>query len=341
MAYSVREERQSLAVSLREDLDKAERAVVQLRRDNVEPFLQLLDGIEGRFAQLEPSGLDLRTEFTRWASLQSKLRREASRISRVLDLAGGLAQLRQANLPAQGLWWHLDEVVAAARRHLIRRLGITTGTIVGFLAIVWVLLTFVFPPDPNTVLASEAISTLQQMAFEGRWDEALEVIVVAKAQLTQPDPELLIWEGVIRDKLGQSDRAMEALAEAKELMPAGKLVSYWWTVGSVWLSVVDVEKARSAANKAIAFDASDPQGYFLLASVAEVEGNTRCAIDLFDKTFQLAAESNAQLAVIARVRMGSLLQRPANMSLFGGEETGNGESGTGNSGGAADPCNGE
>ena len=99
MAYSVREERQSLAVSLREDLDKAERAVVQLRRDNVESFLQLLDGIEGRFAQLEPSGLDLRTEFTRWASLQSKLRREASRISRVLDLAGGLAQLRQANLP--------------------------------------------------------------------------------------------------------------------------------------------------------------------------------------------------------------------------------------------------
>ena len=341
MAYSVREERQSLAVSLREDLDKAERAVVQLRRDNVESFLQLLDGIEGRFLQLEPSGLDLRTEFTRWASLQSKLRREASRISRVLDLAGGLAQLRQDNLPAQGLWWHLDEVVAAARRHLIRRLGITTGTIVGFLAIVWVLLTFVFPPDPNTVLASEAISTLQQMAFEGRWDEALEVIVVAKAQLTQPDPELLIWEGVIRDKLGQSDRAMEALAEAKELVPAGKLVSYWWTVGSVWLSVVDVEKARSAANEAIAFDASDPQGYFLLASVAEVEGNTRCAIDLFDKTFQLAAESNAQLAVIARVRMGSLLQRPANMSLFGGEETGNGESGTGNSGGAADPCNGE
>ena len=340
MAYSVREERQSLAVSLREDLDKAERAVVQLRRDNVESFLQLLDGIEGRFAQLEPSGLDLRTEFTRWASLQSKLRREASRISRVLDLAGGLAQLRQANLPAQGLWWHLDEVVAAARRHLISRLGITTGTIVGFLAIVWVLLTFVFPPDPNTVLASEAISTLQQMAFEGRWDEALEVIVVAKAQLTQPDPELLIWEGVIRDKLGQSDRALEALAEAKELVPAGKLVSYWWTVGHVWL-FIDVEKARSAANKAIAFDASDPQGYFLLASVAEVEGNTRCAIDLFDKTFQLAAESNAQLAVIARVRMGSLLQRPANMSLFGGEETGNGESGTGNSGGAADTCNGE
>ena len=341
MAYSVREERQSLAVSLREDIANAERSIVQLRRDNVESFLQLLDGIEERFAQLESSGLDLRTELTRWVGLQSKLRREANRISRVLDLAGGLAQLRQDNPPAQGLWWHLDEVVAAARRSLIRRLGITTGTIVGILAIVWVLLTFVFPPDPNTVIASEAISTLQQMAFEGRWDEALEVIEGAKAQLTQPDAELLIWEGVIRDKLGQSDRATEALAEAKALVPAGKIVSYWWTLGSVWLSVVDVENARAAANEAIAFDPSDPQGYFLLASVAEAEGNTPCAIDLFDKTFQLASESNAQLAVIARVRMGNLLQRPANMSLFGGEGTDNGESGTGNSGGAAGPCNGE
>ncbi len=341
MAYSVREERQSLAVSLREDIAKAERSIVQLRRDNVESFLQLLDGIEERFAQLESSGLDLRTELTRWVGLQSKLRREANRISRVLDLAGGLAQLRQDNPPAQGLWWHLDEVVAAARRSLIRRLGITTGTIVGILAIVWVLLTFVFPPDPNTVIASEAISTLQQMAFEGRWDEALEVIEGAKAQLTQPDAELLIWEGVIRDKLGQSDRATEALAEAKALVPAGKIVSYWWTLGSVWLSVVDVENARAAANEAIAFDPSDPQGYFLLASVAEAEGNTPCAIDLFDKTFQLASESNAQLAVIARVRMGNLLQRPANMSLFGSEGTDNGESGTGNSGGAAGPCNGE
>ena len=341
MAYSVREERQSLAVSLREDLAKAERAMVQLRRDNVESFLQLLDGIEERFEQLEPSGLDLRTEFTRWFSLQSKLQREASRISRVLDLAGGLEQLRQANLPAQGMWWHLDEVVAAARRRLIRRLGMTTGTIVGILAIVWVLLTFVFPPDPNTIVSSEAISTLHQLAFDGRWEDALAVIEGAKAQLTKPDAELLIWEGVIRDKLGQSDRSMEALAEAKALVPAGKLVSYWWTLGSVWHSVLDLKKARAAADEAIAFDPSDPQGYFLLASVVEAEGNTPCAIELFDKTFQLASESNAQLAVIARVRMGNLLQRPANMSLLGGEGTDNGESGTGNSGGAADPCNAE
>lgn len=324
MAYSVREERQSLANSLREDLGEAERMIVQLRRDNVEQFLQLLDRIEDLFVQLESGGLDLRPEYTRWGSLQSKLRREAGRIVRVVDAAGGLEQLRQANPPAEGFWWRLDAVVAEARRRLVRRLGITFGTIVVVLAVVWVLLTFVFPPDPNTVVASEAISTLQQLAFEGRWEEALAVIEEAMSQLTQPDAELLIWEGVIRGKLGQVERAREALAEAKALVPPGQLVAYWWSLGSIQLNVGDVEDARTAAFEAIALDASDPQGYFLLAGVAEAKGDTVCAVDLFEETFQLAADSNPQLAVIARVRMGNLLQRPANLALLGDDETDNG-----------------
>ena len=82
MAYSVREERQSLATSLREDLAEAERLIIQLRRDNVESFLQLSDSIDARFTQLESSGLDLRPEQSRWGSLQSKLRREANRVMR-------------------------------------------------------------------------------------------------------------------------------------------------------------------------------------------------------------------------------------------------------------------
>ena len=331
MAYSVREERQSLAVSLREDLGEAEKMIVQLRRDNVEQFLQLLDLIEERFLELESYGLDLRPEYTRWASLHSKLRREAGRIVRVIDVAGGLDTLRQANPPAEGFWWRLDAVVAESRRRLLRRLGITLGTIVALLVVVWVLLTFVFPPDPNTVVASEAISTLQQLAFEGRWEEALAVIEEAMSRLTQPDAELLIWEGVIRGKLGQDERAREALAEAKSLVPPGKLVAYWWSLGSVQLSVGDVEDARTAGFEAIGLDNSDPQGYFLLASVAEVTGDTVCAVDLFEETFQLAADSNPQLAVIARVRMGNLLQRPANMPLLGDDQTAdaNGEGGNG------------
>ena len=311
MAYSVREERQSLANSLREDLAQAERVIVQVRRDNVAPFLQLLDRIEDRFGQLEPSGVDLRPEYTRWTSLHSKLQREAGRVVRAANLAGGLEKLRQNNAPARGAWWHLDTVVAANRRHLIRRLSISVGTIAILLVSIWALLTYVFPPDPNTVIVSEATSSLQQLAFEGRWQEALAVIDEAKAQLTESDIELLIWEAVIAEKVGQTSRAQEALSAAKAQVAAGQQSAYWWTLGSIRLSVGDVEEARAAGDEALALDPNDPQGYFLLASVAELEGDTITAIDLLEKTFELAADGNPQLAVIARVRMGNLLQSPA------------------------------
>lgn len=311
MAYSVREERQSLANSLREDLAQAERVIVQVRRDNVAPFLQLLDRIEDRFGQLEASGVDLRPEYTRWTSLHSKMQREAGRVVRAADLAGGLEKLRQNNAPARGAWWHLDTVVAANRRHLIRRLSISVGTIAILLGSIWVLLTYVFPPDPDTVIVSEATSSLQQLAFEARWQEALAVIDEAKAQLTEPDVELLIWEAVIAEKVGQTSRAQEALTAAKARIAAGQQSAYWWTLGSIRLSVGDVEKARAAGDEALALDPNDPQGYFLLASVAELEGDTITAIDLLEKTFELAADGNPQLAVIARVRMGNLLQSPA------------------------------
>ena len=63
-----------------------------------------------------------------------------------------------------------------------------------------------------------------------------------------------------------------------------------------------------------------PQGYFLLGTVAEVGGDTGAAIDVFEKTFQLAADSNTQLAAIARIRMGTLLQRSANISFLGEDQ---------------------
>ena len=320
MAYSVREERQSLATSLRDKLAEAERLILQLRRDNAESFLQLLDSIDECFSQLESSGLDLRPEQARWGSLQSKLRSEAGRVVRVLDSAGGLQQLRKTNFPAHGMWWRLDEVVAANRRDLARRLGTATGTIAIFLTIVWALFAFVIPVDANTVISSEALTSVRQLTFEERWSDALVIIEEAKFQLTQPDAELLIWEAVVRDKLGQGEIVRDTLAAAKALVESDQQMAYWWTLGYAYLEVGDLGKARTIGEDAIHLYPRDPQGYFLLASVMELKGDTGAAIELFEKTFELAIDSNAQLAVIARIRMGMLLQRPASMFPTGEDQ---------------------
>ena len=312
MAYSVREERQSLATILRDRLDEAERAVLQLRRDNAESFLVLLDSIEDCFSQLESSGLDLRPEQTRWQSLQGKLRSDAGRIVRVLDGAGGLRQLRTRNSPAQGMWWRLDEVVAANRRNLIRRLSLTFGTVALVAAMVWALFEFI-PVDANTVIASEAVTSVRQLTLEENWGDALAVIEEAKHELTQPDAELLIWEAVVRDKLGQGEIVDDTLAEAIALIDPDQKTSYWWILGSAYATVGDLKKARKIGEDAIRLYPLDPQGYFLLGTVSEMEGDIGAALELFEKTFELALDSNTQLAVIARVRMGTLLQQPVNM----------------------------
>lgn len=313
MAYSVREERQSLATILRDKLDEAERAVLLLRRDNAESFLMLLDSIEDCFSQLESSGPDLRPEQTRWLSLQGKLRSDAGRIVRVLDSAGGLRQLRTRNSPAQGMWWRLDEVVAASRRHLIRKMSVTFGSLALVAAMVWALFEFI-PVDANTVIASEAITSVRQLTLEENWGDALAVIEEARHELTQPDAELLIWEAVVRDKLGQGEIVDDTLAEAIALIEPDQKPTYWWTLGSAYVTVGDLEKARRIGEDAIRLYPLDPQGYFLLGTVSEMEGDSGAALELFEKTFELALDSNTQLAVIARVRMGTLLQRPDNMS---------------------------
>lgn len=266
MAYSVREERQSLATILRDKLDQAERAVLLLRRDNAESFLLLLDGVEECFSQLESSGLDLRPEQTRWLSLQAKLRSDAGPIVRVLDSAGGLRQLRERNFPAHGIWWRLDEVAAANRRNAIRKLGLTFATVALLVVTVWTLFEFI-PVDANTVIASEALTSVRQLSLEENWNNALAVIEEAKHELTQPDAELLIWGAVVREKLGQGEIVDDTLAEAIARIDPDQITSYWWTLGSAYLTVGDLEKAREIGEDAVSLYPLDPQGYFLLGTV--------------------------------------------------------------------------
>ncbi len=211
------------------------------------------------------------------------------------------------------MWWWLDEVVAADRRNFVRKLALTFGVVAAALVMVWALFEFVIPVDDNTVIASEALSSVRQMVFESRWDEALAVIQEAKLSLTQPDAELLIWEAVVWDKLGKREVRDDTLEEAKTLIAPDQEVSYWWTLGSAYIAATDFEKSRRIAEDLIDRYPLDPQGYFLLGNVEELEGDRGAAIELFDKTFELAMEDHTQLAVIARVRMGTLLQQPTNL----------------------------
>ncbi|MCB0088048.1 MAG: tetratricopeptide repeat protein, partial [Caldilineaceae bacterium] len=109
-------------------------------------------------------------------------------------------------------------------------------------------------------------------------------------------------------QLGDQTRAEASLAKAKELL-SDQPTGLWLTLGNQRMQVGNLDGAEAAANEAIALSPNEPQAYFLLGGIAEARGDYAKAIELFDKTYQLAEADNPQLAVIAKVRMGNLLQR--------------------------------
>jgi tetratricopeptide (TPR) repeat protein len=218
-----------------------------------------------------------------------------------------LATLRAKHPPAENFWWHLDVEVATRRRKAITRFVVTTLlVVVGVVGGLWSI-DKIFPPDPRAVALLNANAGLDPYIAEQRWDDALQVIEEAKGSLPD-EPELYIWEGVLAEQAGYQERAQTALARARDLLP-GQTEQFWVLVGNRRMQVGNLDGAIAAANETLALDPDDPQAHFLIGGIAEARGDTQTAIAEFNLVFDLAEESNPQLAVIARVRMGTLLQQ--------------------------------
>ncbi|MCC6169883.1 MAG: tetratricopeptide repeat protein [Caldilineaceae bacterium] len=306
MAYTVESQTNTPANQLRDALDKAERLVVQVSGQNVEELLLLLDQIEQRFDQLSNDGIDLRPEEVRWQSLLNRLDSKPERI--VSAAAGGLAELRRRHPPADSFWWQLDGIVVDRRKRAIKRGVITLGGLVIAVALMLWGINFFFPPDPQAVAMVEATNQIDRLTAEQRWDEALTVVQQARQQLPD-EPELAVWEAVLYERLGNAEGAAAALEEAKALFGENP-VQLWITLGNDRMMVGDLDGADAAAQQAAALAPDEPMVTFLQGGIAEARGDIPRAIELFQKTSDLAGDDNAQLNVIARVRMGNLLQRP-------------------------------
>lgn len=307
MAHAIESRATSPANTLRDALDAAERQVVAVDGTNIEAFLVSLDQIEQMFGELADGKSDLRPEEGRWESLLNRIHSKPGPLVSAAGKVGGLAQLRARHAPAAGFWWQLDREVAQRRAHTLKRAGITIGTIVVVVALVLWGVNYFFPPDPTAVLITSATGDAQQLIMDQKWPEALQAI--QKALKSLPDePELLIWEGVLYEQLGQAPPAQASLNHAQHQLQAQPLL-YWLQLGNTRLQVGNLTGADQAVQQALSMAPDDPQTNFLLGNVAEAQGDTIKAVEVFSRTFALAETSNPQLAVIARVRMGNLLQR--------------------------------
>jgi len=307
MAYSVDTKANSPANDLREALDQAERQIVNLNATNIEGFLLLLDQIEMRFAAFTADEADVRPEWSRWDGLTSRLNSRPEPLVKAAAKAGGLATLRQQHPPAEAFWWYLDQEVRQRRLQSLRRTVTTIVTLVVLLMGGWWAMNTFFPPNPEAVRMMTANSDLETLIGEQRWAEAVTVVETAQQDLPN-EPELILWEVVLAEQLGDKARAQAALERVNAMFPEQK-VELLVQLGNQRLQVGDFLGAQEIGKEALALDPNSAQATFVLGSIAEATNDVAVAIDMFDRTFALAEADNPQLAVIARVRMGNLMQR--------------------------------
>lgn len=311
MAYTVETTTRTPITQLRESLDKGDRLVVQIDGNSIAEFLTLLDSIEQQIESLVESDVEIRPEQGRWDGLLQRINNQPDPIVRAANGAGGMEKLRQAHPPADSFWWHLDSEIARRRAKTIRRFITTAIATVIIIVGGYYAIDYFFPPDAEAVLMLETTNSIDRLVAEGRWQEALDLVKSVRAQ-SPTNPELMVWESVLSEQMGDYAVAEAAFSEALAAL-ANNPIQAWIFLGNIRLRVGDLDGASAAAQEAQKLDPNEAQVTFLLGNVAESEGNLSEAITYFEQTFQLAEGSNPQLAVIARVRMGQLMQNPGSL----------------------------
>lgn len=307
MAHTVETQTTTAASALREQLERAERQLPSLTPADLEDFLVRLDAIAALFEQFQQEGVDLRSESSRWHDLQQQVLSRAGKINRLAGQVGGLAALRTRHPPATGVWWQLDAMIAEQRRRWLRK----TALVVGVLALLLVAATFVYmrflAPSHETVLLVNTTSSVEQLVMEERWPEALAKVEDALKTLPG-EPELLIWAGILSERMGDVEGADQYLEQARSLIP--DQVKYLVALGLHRMQAGDLDGAIEAVDALVKLDPNEPQAYFILGSVSEERNQVPEAIQHYEKAAALAEQLNKpELTVLAKMRLANLLQR--------------------------------
>ncbi len=308
MAQSHESNVRNAAVMVRERLVALEKGAVKPSPATVEALLTGMDDVAAELDRLDADGMDVRAEVVRFDNLQRRLASHPKAIARAAaGLPGGLTALRAAHPPADAPWWQADIVQAARVRRTLLELAGIVAAIAAVLALIYVVITFVFPPDPRAVAVLTATNDIDARIAQEDWTGALQVAEDAYAQWPD-DAELATWVGALAEKNDDAARAATAFADAQRLTQADP-IRYWILRSDTFARTMDFEQAVASAQAALAIAPENPEATFAVGRTAEAIGDRDTALEYLNKTYELAVESNPQLALNARVLWGTLVQQ--------------------------------
>ena len=302
------------AEELRQILRQAELAVTNARGRgpaHVLRYLHMLDAIEEAIPRLDQEfGVDLKPERTRLETLENMTRSRARQLLREVG-AGRLRTERQTlGRGSLGWWWYLDEFVAERRQQALRRWGIRAAIVVGLLLVAGLVYQFFLAPPPEQQLLSQRLSEGETLLLKGDVQGALAQYEAALA-LDGQDPAIHMSIGAIYEHLGNEEKAREHYEQARALCHSEAefhanlaLVLYRLAAGGA----DTLQRAEQEALLALEKDSEYALAHFALGNVYELQGKIPEAIHEFEVASNLSGDPS--LIVLARMRMGMLMQRP-------------------------------
>ncbi|MGQ9549833.1 MAG: tetratricopeptide repeat protein [Roseiflexus sp.] len=283
---------------LRTALDDAERVAVSActAADDAVAFLRACDTID-MLIDAVGAGADIRPEMNRADFLRERLRTNAGSIVQTVRRTGRDHDLRES--PS---WKQALTIAADARARRLRRMALVGAGAAVVIALL-VFLPMIFPAEPAPDTAS-----IGRLLIDREVAAALDL---ARAEYERfPDnPEAALWRGVLELRAGDPLVAEELFAQARR--QASSEVGFLFERGNLLIQAGLPDAAEVDAAALIARSDAQAEGYLLLGSVREVRGDREGAIAAFQQAADLAAAANKpQLEVIAKTRLGMILQSP-------------------------------
>lgn len=269
-----------------------------------------MDEIMVQWPALEATGVDLRAERTRWEMVQAQVQRRGRQLLRSWPSGQSLPALRQAISPPQShWWWWLDEHLAQERKQqVVRILAIGSAVVIVGVVAIYVL-SRLFPVDPTVREVHRLQSEIDQALINSQDYAAVRALAEQGVALAPEDPDLRLTLGVARQVLGEPALVDEQWAIARQLLQdEGAFLA---RRGRIYLMFNQTQEALRDEQAAVALQPDLAIAHFFLGTALEGAGQTSQAVEAYTRAAELAASDDPQLVVMARTRLGTLLQQPA------------------------------
>lgn len=283
---------QPLMPVLRRMLDQAEplALIYDQKPDGAQQFLTLLDDISRMAHECQNQGLDINSELVRVDAVIGRAMREAERF----------AKANAGNpIPTDSVHGHRLLALAAERSAHKRKRLITSISVVTVIIALIIYVVVTAPPSPNT-------TDILDLAVSGQ-SEAAYALAQQEHAAFPDDLETMLWLSVLAEVNGDIVPAEELWTQLQLHVEDKNALLY--QRGNTRLLALDLDRAAEDAQLLQQTPATYPEGILLEAGIAEARGDVLTAIELFGEAARVAEAADRQeMAVLARVRMGNLMQ---------------------------------